>query len=264
MEEIGSLQKVFKNVLLLNRSLKSEIEKKNIDSNKITPYQMLLLCALDQAEHFSKAINILIDSGFSNEASPIVRSFFELFITVKLVSQNKDLAERYGAFAWVLRKKMLKIVKKYGLQQTKTNKEPDISEQEIEEKCKEATREYNFKSENWWFIPCFANLRNACVATGDEKNYDITYKYLSDFAHVNIMSLSKFSLEENGNQMVFSSEKGSGYTELGTAVTFLLTISNFYNAEFNLGFEESVNALVDELTGSESKMESGPTMTDGG
>ena len=243
MKDVKKLELIFEQVIKLNKKLRTEIHnKKKAD---ITGYRSLLLCAFEQAEKFARAVKILVQSKLSHEASPIVRTFFELFITLKLIAYDKDLALRFGAFAWVRRKKLIEIVKKHGL----PLKEGDdrISEEEIEETYKQVIAEHGFTSHEYWFQPKPPNLFEASKITGDEKNYDLFYRYLSDLAHVNILSFARFNLETKADEIIFDWEDGDGYTELGATLSMLLTVVNLFNGEFELGFQTQIDTLMDSL-----------------
>lgn len=237
-----SVKKIFNDAIQFADELKLAFNQKNIKEGELYGFRSLIFTALDQAQSYAKAIRILCMKNHEHESLPIIRTFFEFYISIKLIHADQELTQRFAAFSWVRKKKMIDNLEKHSAMPG-SDAGHGLTKDDIDTAYEEAMSEFNFTDANYWYKPIISSLRDACVETGDEFNYDIMYRYLSDVSHANIVTFSPYKFKEEAEGLTFSREEDQDHSRAYASSSLLLTICNIFNNEFDLGLESKIEAF---------------------
>lgn len=223
-------------ILVFTESLKKAFNQKELREKDLKGYRSLLLCALDQSERFANAVLLLLEHGLAPEASPILRTFFEFYISIKAIKEDPGLARRFAAFSWVRLKELTRFQKP----------SQGLSKREIDIGHKKAMDEFHFSSRESWFPNepgRDPNLRDMCKKLGDLDLYNLIYRHLSDLSHANIMSLSAYDFQKaskEGGRIRFSRQSEGEAYQAFVAGSLYLMILSFFDEEFQLGSDKEL------------------------
>lgn len=238
-------------ILLFTGEIKKAFNKKGFHESEMQGFRSLLLCALDQSERYANSILLLSENGLHMEASPLLRTFFEFYISIKVLNEDRSLTRRFAAFSWVRLKELMRYWRPKKSSKLMPMIPNSLSPGEIEAGYKKAMDEFNFTSREYWFPSTRPdrdpNLRDICKKLGELDIYDLVYRRLSDISHANVMSLSAYDFRRDTGLLTFSRVDSSEGYEAMVASHLTLMILGLFNGEFQLGLDSSLKSCVARL-----------------
>ncbi len=244
-------QELLRTTLLCANELKTSFNVKGFRQDQMSGPQLFLLLSLEKSEQFSRAILSLCEQGFQDEATLIIRTFFEFYISLKLIDSDKALLNRYADFIYIVRKRKVEILRRRGLLDSSEFSKHDTVAH-VEQEFERVKREHGFQgSELHWFpyekydkAPSF---KKACIKVGALEWYDIIYQYWSDFAHANILSLMNYDFVSSPGQFQIKKNHTTteGYEVI--AAEFLLYACELFHQQFDLGQQERLTHMGEQL-----------------
>ncbi len=245
-------QILFKTIHLAN-DLKQSFNTKSFRPEDLTGYRNWILYMLEKSQTMANSIHLLATNNFMEESALLLRTFFEFYISFRLIVKNPKYLHRYADFLYVMRKRRRDLLKKHGLLES-SGFNDDLTNEDIDRSFRRVKREHNFVgSEMFWFPydPKKENnpsLKQACRHVGELEFYDIIYQALSDYAHADILSLVNYDFVvtkgEGKIDLVRRSQDFSGIPS--TAAFFLLFVEKRFNEEFKLNNQSQIQDLLKE------------------
>ncbi len=231
---------ILKKTLAVNLETWELFNRADFTEGEITGYRLFLLISLDRAYKYCESVFLLCEKGFVTESIPIIRTLFELYISVKFIHQNKDQLDRYIDFQWIRRKRFLDILTKD--QPKRAHSSQNYTSDEIVRYAASAGKKHKFKNKNNWWPKGF---RDACSNVGEEKDYNIVYRYLSDYCHSNVMTVLDYDFVVNKEKKLAFVKKQKEDSQSISAASMLRVMLEFFEEEYKLGTEAKLAHLFD-------------------
>lgn len=197
----------------------------------------LLLFAVGKTEKTSKAIVVLCEKGFGQDAAMLSRSLFELALTVDYIISDKSdyLVKRFFAYDWVQRAEAYDYLKNYDDQYIDVKKNADIADET-----------YKYKKGLGWSDIRISKMANDC---GWGNMYKTIYKILCAFTHVNTRSFNDYlKMDELGNFLVDSGPNTSLIDEtLVLSAYSYLQILYYFDNYFNKDYKSHLKKIEEKI-----------------
>lgn len=224
---------------------------KNIRDNKLSEYQIILSPTLNEARSFFDSIVHLCRGGYPYQAAIVVRTYFEIYITIKFLRLYPQHIERYFSFADFMKKKRILDVENHGGTLLPPSN-ADLTREDVFRNADDAVTKFEFKKRSW-YPPDFPDLFQICKAidkqmagSAEEENYDYFYRYVSSYSHFDALSFDKHIINDIDGKKLIDIKPCSGAEHLHAAISFTLAIFQHVNLEFDLGCEENLDKLQEE------------------
>jgi hypothetical protein len=244
----SQLYNKYKNLFELNKKCSSIIEEsveKIQTANKLKPEEGATAFLLAKAYKTHRAIVLLCEEGYGEDAGQLTRGLFELLVSLKYMNRNDATkrAEMYGSHELVLRLQLWNSNKTLVLSSGKVT-EKDF--EELETKVKELIALYGGEYERYWSCKSIysmaAKVRLLSV-------YNSVYGEFSDYAHSRVTSAKGYVREEPGFGLVIDMGQKDYMIDrvLISACHFLLMVIDVSNNVFDLKLNESLVKYNQEL-----------------
>jgi hypothetical protein len=160
---------------------------------KIKPFSylscqpVLVIMLAKRCYDLANAVRVLFQSGFTNEVIPILRTIFELRVTLLNISKDEELALRYVEHSDIQRKKIFnKLTKDDPMFSVKDR---DNIEEKINSDVASLSNEFNGKYHFWYPQ---VTLEKACEELELMSEYIYIYGDLSRYCHNASLSLLEY------------------------------------------------------------------------
>gem|GEM_PF-4515574 len=228
-------------VLKFSDSIAERFNSKKINPSKVTPLQTFLMASLNETRSHLEAIISLCRVRLGDQAGLIARTLFEIYITLKFLQKHPEQLDRYLSYA-----DYLKLIRLKGLERRESVFSIDNErKKEIRRKGKRAKKRYHFKFK--WNPPEFSSIKSLCKEVGEEKSYESSYAYLSDFVHFNSFALFKHEYEESHGERILVSKQSWGEEHLGFSTELALRLYKFIDDAFELKLNDSIMKYYNRL-----------------
>lgn len=244
----------YKKLFEFNRRLRAVADKIMIKGYPLSSDKAIFTAfCLGKAYKTHKAILMLCEKGYGQDAAMLTRSLIDLLITLLYILKDEtdERLLRYFNYDWILRKKMLDYVKSKPaifkiLEERKTNpKTNDGSVEEIEAKVKEVQDKYQY-GRDW----SDKNLREMAEEIGRGDLYATIYKLQSQVVHTAPRAMNEY-VKHDGNEYAIISV---GTDEQWVEEALVSGFDCFYNivGEFDkllrLGLDKEMDEIAGEYT----------------
>lgn len=180
----------YKSLLIPNFELSGLVEvlvlKKR--GRDISPKDGVAAYALTKGYKTHGAILQLCKSGYGEDAGILVRSLFELLITLLYIidDSTEERAYRYMSYDWVMRKKMFEttitnnpeILSKFNERRNSSKLDRELFEHVLD-MAKKVEQKYAYKNGTW----SDRDLRSMAQSVGRDSMYDLVYRLYSQNTH---------------------------------------------------------------------------------
>ena len=239
-----------KNLVEHNKELSKLCEKifaKHIKSEN--DKDTFLAFVLAKAYKSHKSIMLLCDNQSGQDAAIIVRSLFDLMVNLLYIFQtdSNERFNRYGAFDWVLRKRMIDYAKSNKnmiemIEQRAVKKQfGDDQLEEINKQAKEAQIKYKFKT-GW----SDKTIEQMAREVGKNDHYQTVYRLQSNVSHSNSRSMLEYVKIQEDKSLLFDIGGSDVWAEesLVAASDFFLSIIAKINSMLKLGIDEELDSIT--------------------
>jgi hypothetical protein len=233
-----------------------DVERRGIVPRTAFTLDAVLLALLSKGLTVGKAVCTLVENGFPEEAFGLSRTLIDIFFTVRYIANRDSFAraDQYVKFSYKSREGWWKIAQKHfsGLKL----REPDA------ELLEEARK---YPNPHWWtgrrdhtkHIACEQDTHEVAAATGKpvtfEADYEIMYKWTSEYAHVNVRALNSHTTAPGDKFVVWSRSQKSidveGIALFNAAAQIMKAVIGVYRA-FHLDVPSDVERKFKEVTDS--------------
>lgn len=213
------------------------------------PKEAFVSFALGKAHKTHRAILILCQLGYGEDAAILVRSLFDLAITLLYILKDPtdERVSRYFSYDWIIRKRMREYV------MTKPSlikamearlvfpKSNDGGVEEVKEQSKAAEDKYGYKNMGW----SDKSIKRMAEEVGRIDAYNTVYFLQSNISHSAVRVINEYVKEERGGCIIeVGQSKNWVQEDLVTAFDFFSIIVNKCNEMMNLDFDKQLNDLV--------------------
>lgn len=235
-----------KEVLELSNLLAEKFNAKNIQDIDLSPYQHLLGIVLNESRLYLESIIILCQNGLGDQSALILRTLFEIYVTIKFLKNHPEHVERYTEYDHYIRMKRVEDFDEIGIEIIESERKGNLTRNEIFNNGQKAKNQHGFRGRAWYPSE-FNNIEKICKETGDNENYIYFYRYVCDRAHFNVISLNKHNYEDLSGKVQLNVDRTWGKENLRGASELMLTIYQFINQEFDLGITEKIDEYRKKL-----------------
>ncbi len=245
-----------------NKKLQDIIEPRLDKQIHAKSLKALLTCfAIGKAYKTHKAIMLLCENGYGQDAAILCRSLFDLMITIAYITKDPTdkRAERFQDYDWIIRKKMyqyaqnkpeaMKMIKEHSAHL----KENENSIEEVLREADLAQSRYNYDPRYGWSIK---SIRGMSEEVGRVEAYDTVYSLQSNLTHSAIRALNEYlQLDKKGGILVDTSESDTWVEEtLVTTFDFFYHLIVAWDEECDLGLKESLDTISKEYVAEVDKI----------
>lgn len=206
--------------------------------------------SLGKAYKTHEAIIILCSEGYGEDAAILVRSLFELLITLLYILKDTtdERANRYYAYDWVLRKKMFdytktkpEIVKEMEDRVAKP-KAGDTSIDEVLKMANEVQQKYKYNNRTGWSDKSIFDMASE---VGRLDNYKTVYALQSQIAHSAVRVMNDY-VKDSGSGLNIMVGPGLNWIEndLVALFDFYYSIVGECDKLFQFGFDRRLDDIA--------------------
>ena len=230
--------------------LVDQVFKKTTEITAKTPeealYKGLVAFFFNKGWKTFQGVSLLCSNKLAEDAEILLRSLFEMAVNLTYISKDPlKRARLFLEYDFIQRKELLETLLKADNQWAKkildgTNPEP------LNELEKDYNRVKGNYPDKWRWSG--KSIREMCKDVGLELHYASVYWLSSNLAHTNPRAMLQY-IVDNENGLLIGKEPSDKYIEkiLLPTYTYFLTILIIKNESFDLGFNESIQELLEEL-----------------
>lgn len=165
----------------------------NVTSNK----EMFAVFCFGKAYKTHGAVLLLCQNGLGQDAAMLMRSLIDLLVTLFYILNDptEERLQRYFAYDWVLRKKMLDYCKS---RPEISSLMPEIDANEVENQSKIAKEKYKYDKPHW----SDKNIREMAEEIGRPDLYATVYSLQSQILHTAPRALNEYIKNEHNGYVV--------------------------------------------------------------
>ena len=246
---ISNIDNKYKALISFNQELRS-ITESVLDQTHTGkgPKDHIVAFAVGRMYKSQEAILELCKKGYGEDASVIVRSVFELLVTMLYIlkDESDETAYRYFAYDWILRKKMYSYVLSNDeilneVKRREQNPNPnDGNVSQVLEQAKLAQDKYQYKNNRW----SDKSIEEMSKAVGLWRAYKTIYALQCQFAH-NLPRIFNDYTNTDG----FGFEYYVGLSENWVEENLVITFDFCYhfliatNEHFSLDLQDKLNDI---------------------
>lgn len=225
--------------------LKGALLQARIDQDNA--YAQLVSFFAGKACKTHKAIVILAERGYGQDAGILLRSLVDLVISAYWISKDPvPRVERYMDYDWILRSKYENVGRSADALARLT---PEIRAKiaaldvEIKKKAQGAKQKHRYDRRGW----SGTSIWDMAKEVGFQNYYNYAYRLLSDLEHSNSRSTTSY-LEEVSGAYQFNVGPGPQYVRVVLATAYHLLIDLFSLADkvLNLGLARALDKARQE------------------
>ncbi|MEK7544095.1 MAG: SEC-C domain-containing protein [Patescibacteria group bacterium] len=244
------ISNTYGNLFDFNKELKSVVDgifkkKCKADESK-TAFASF---TIGKAYKTHEAIMILCSEGYGEDAAILVRSLFELLITLLYILKDStdERANRYYSYDWILRKKMFDYAKTKPeiakeMQDRATN--PKIGDTNIEEVMKQAKvvqEKYKYNNKGW----SDKSIYDMASEVGRMDHYKTIYALQSQIAHTAVRVINDY-VKDSGSGLNIMVGPGLNWIEndLVALFDFYYSIVGECDKLFEFGYAKKLDDIA--------------------
>lgn len=213
------------------------------------PKTALASFSLGKAYKTHDAIMILCAEGYGEDAAILVRSMFELLITLLYILKDPtdERVYRYYSYDWVIRKKMFDYAKtkpdlvKEMEDRVANPKVGDTNVEEVMKIAKEVQEKYKYNRTGW----SDKTIYDMAVDVGRVDNYKTIYALQSQIAHTAVRVMNDY-VKESGSGLNIMVGPGLNWIEndLVALFDFYYSIIGECDKLFQFGFDKRLDDIA--------------------
>ena len=192
---------------------------------------------------------LLCSEGYGEDAAILVRSLFELLITLLYILKDTtdERVNRYYAYDWILRKKMFDYAKTKPdiakeMQNRATNpKTGDTNIEEVMNQAKIVQEKYKYNNKGW----SDKSIYDMASEVGRLDNYKTVYALQSQIAHTAVRVMNDY-VKDSGNGLNIMVGPGLNWIEndLVALFDFYYSIVGECDKLFQFGFDKRLDYIA--------------------
>lgn len=224
-----------------------DIFKKKCKANE--PKTAFASFTLGKAYKTHEAIMILCSEGYGEDAAILVRSLFELLITLLYILKDStdERADRYYSYDWILRKKMFDYVKtKPEIAKEMQGRviNPKTGDTNIEEVIKQANvvqEKYQYNNKGW----SNKTIYDMAFEVGRMDQYKTIYTLQSQIAHTAVRVMNDY-VKDNGSGLNIMVGPGLNWikNDLVALFDFYYSIVGECDKLFKFGYAKKLDDIA--------------------
>ncbi|MCL4339156.1 DUF5677 domain-containing protein [Patescibacteria group bacterium] len=244
------IDKEYSNLFGFNRELKGVVDdifKKKCNAD--TPKKAYTSFTLGKAYKTHEAVLILCSEGYGEDAAILVRSLFELLVTLQYILKDKTdyRINRYFAYDWVLRKKMFDYAKTKPeilkeIEGRVISPQPgDTNIEEVTKMAKEVQEKYKYKRFGW----SDKTIYDMALEIGRIGNYRTIYALQSQIAHTAVRVINEY-VKDSGLGLNIMVGPGLNWIEnnLVAVFDFYYSLIGECDKLFEFGFDKRLDDIA--------------------
>jgi len=226
--DLKALSDVVRSVL----ALADEVTERTVALGSM--YQQAALFLFTKSHKTFKAICLLCESNFIEDAGILLRSIFEILVNARYIAERpKERARLYLEYDYIMKKKAFDISDK------RKWRADDI---------KDILSEYNRVKDNypdkWHWAGDSMTISKMAQEVGLSKHYETHYWVLSNLAHTTPRAaVSYLRVTEQGLLVGNLEGRDQLFRVLRESCIYFLEIISINNSAFELGLEDKIDAV---------------------
>jgi len=225
-------------------------------SKKDSIYEYVIGLLFGKALKTYKSINILCKEGYGQDAGILLRSLFEIYVSIAYISKDEPekRAKRYYDYSYIERKHLVELFDRYELKEKGFKDAGEAIQRNREEICRlyyEVKNNYkNEKGKIDEFRWSGKSIKKMAIDCGLETDYAVVFFIFSQLVHSSSMT-ERLYVHANIAERRISLDAGPSeeYIEivLPHSSTIFVRILEKFNSVFNLGKERKIEEVKNSI-----------------
>lgn len=204
---------------------------------------------LGKAYKTHKAITVLCEQGFGQDAAILLRSLFDLTLSLLYITQKDEdyYAERYFDYLLIKQEKMLDYMNSIPELKTNFNNEAkkrgsSFSEKELRKQAKEAREKYHYIDSFDWSDKSMQDMAKEVGRGNMQKSI---YRLLADISHSSANSISEY-MDSSQKNIVIDVSQGTKFVNEALVGAFdcVYNVLTVMNKLFDLKMEKDIEDIA--------------------
>jgi len=233
----------------LGRKIAQSTKAITVNSEDEYFHKVILLYFLLRGNQTLEAVMKLCKYGYTDQALLLVRSIFEMSLTVQYIGkQPVPRARLFAEYYFISRKKSLDICRKYA------DKWPEILRGRSQSECDGIEKEFkrvenNYPDKLHWAGKGITLSKMADEVNGGRIYYDLLYSFFCEKSHSVVRCMKDYFEENPAGGFII--KDGSEFQYFSAAIAggcaFLLIVQSRFCELFNLHFDTEIEELKKKL-----------------